>query len=179
MLLQSGADKDAKTVNGNTPLHAAAYHGSHEVVQLLLEAGADKDAQFRGGVTPLHHAARQGHIGVALMLVRAGANKEATTDNGDTPIHGAVSRGHLDVVQMLMEEGADLGARTAAGKTAEDLAAEGGMGGASTLLRDARVSRAIAFLMGQHESLGSGSWLRSLEPGVVQMIAREASLAET
>ena len=39
ILLQSGADKDAK----DSALHNASFYGHLEIVDLLLEAGADQE----------------------------------------------------------------------------------------------------------------------------------------
>ncbi|HLR12315.1 MAG TPA: ankyrin repeat domain-containing protein [Burkholderiaceae bacterium] len=41
MLLEHGADVDARSPDGTTPLMMAAYSGSEAVVRLLLDAGAD------------------------------------------------------------------------------------------------------------------------------------------
>lgn len=41
LLLEAGADINAKNSNGVTPLMKAIYYGSYDIVDLLLEAGAD------------------------------------------------------------------------------------------------------------------------------------------
>jgi ankyrin repeat protein len=45
MLLDSGADKDARSGFKETPLHKAAGNGHSGVVQELLNRGADMDAR--------------------------------------------------------------------------------------------------------------------------------------
>jgi len=59
-LLAAGADKEAKSVKGLSPLHVAAGIGHVAVVETLLAAGADKEATDEGGLTPLHFAAASG-----------------------------------------------------------------------------------------------------------------------
>lgn len=53
LLLENGADANAKASNGGTPLHHAAFHGHMGVALLLLEAGAKSDAKDMRGATPL------------------------------------------------------------------------------------------------------------------------------
>lgn len=52
LLLEGGADANAKTVEGVTPLHCAVQYGSFEISKLLLEAGADPTATTVDGTTP-------------------------------------------------------------------------------------------------------------------------------
>ena len=53
LLLEAGADKEAKNNGGWTPLIIAAMNGHEAIVRLLLEAGADKEAKNKDGWTPL------------------------------------------------------------------------------------------------------------------------------
>jgi ankyrin repeat protein len=48
---------NARTDDGQTPLHAAAIGETPEKIIILLEAGADVNARDRSGGTPLHSAA--------------------------------------------------------------------------------------------------------------------------
>ena len=53
-LLDAGANPNAKTRYGLTPLHLAAQSGSYDVVALLLLEGADPHATLRNDKTVLH-----------------------------------------------------------------------------------------------------------------------------
>ena len=53
MLLEHGADINAKSRDGGTALHAAAFFGHAETAKLLLEKGADTTIQDSQGATPL------------------------------------------------------------------------------------------------------------------------------
>jgi ankyrin repeat protein len=76
LLLERGADVDARDVNGYTPLMDA---GSVAVVQLLLAAGADATAVDDGGMTVLQCQARDGACaGTVCLLLKAGADPAAT-----------------------------------------------------------------------------------------------------
>ncbi|XP_053402143.1 uncharacterized protein LOC128557808 isoform X2 [Mercenaria mercenaria] len=60
-LIEAGADVNACTPLGRTPLHVAASQGHGHIVDLLLEKGADIDAEDESGATALTIAARFGH----------------------------------------------------------------------------------------------------------------------
>jgi uncharacterized protein len=58
MLVQHGADVNARSLMGRTPLIvASATHGASDVVRLLLEKGGDIQVADTSGITPLISAA--------------------------------------------------------------------------------------------------------------------------
>lgn len=57
-LLGGGADANASTTEGLTPVHAAARAGHSATVALLLKAGAKAALRSKRGDSPLHYAAR-------------------------------------------------------------------------------------------------------------------------
>jgi ankyrin repeat protein len=68
MLLQHGADPNARQHGGFTPLHSAAANGQEELVRLLLERGADRSLKSEAGHTPHDLATERGHPEVAKLL---------------------------------------------------------------------------------------------------------------
>lgn len=60
MLLENGADVNARDGFFYTPLHLACVNGAAACVEALLEAGADPTPKAQGGVTPLLAARKQG-----------------------------------------------------------------------------------------------------------------------
>ena len=60
LLLERGADPNAREASGSTPLHSAAGHGNRAVIERLLAAGADKDARTNDGKTPADVARQYG-----------------------------------------------------------------------------------------------------------------------
>ena len=90
--LRAGADPDARTENGNTPLHFAADEGHADVIETLREAGADPDARDKNGFTPLHAAAWKGDAAAIAVLIETGADPNARAMVGLTPLHFAAGR---------------------------------------------------------------------------------------
>jgi ankyrin repeat protein len=71
MLLEAGADPNAKQERGFVPLHSAAANGNAAVVELLLKHGAAADAKADDGKAPADLAAEAGHKEVAERLRKA------------------------------------------------------------------------------------------------------------
>ncbi len=79
-LLREGADLNARTPDGVTPLYAAAFHGRTEILRLLLAAGAQVDCRAAHGRTALFTAAAEGQVGAVEVLLSAGADPNARSD---------------------------------------------------------------------------------------------------
>jgi ankyrin repeat protein len=73
LLLEAGADPNAKQERGFGPLHSAAGNGNAAVVALLLKHGADAAAKADDGKTPADVAAEANHRKVAETLRKASA----------------------------------------------------------------------------------------------------------
>jgi ankyrin repeat protein len=71
MLLQAGADPNARQERGFAPLHDAAANGNTALVELLLTHGALADAKTEDGKTPADMAAERGHKEVIERLRKA------------------------------------------------------------------------------------------------------------
>lgn len=56
LLLEKGAEVNARSQDGGTPLHASAFLGRVDTVKILLKHGADTNARNRDGATPLDAA---------------------------------------------------------------------------------------------------------------------------
>jgi hypothetical protein len=68
LLLDAGADVNAKTFRGITPLMTAAAMNQPEMIRALLERGADRSVKTPDGFTAFDYARKQGYAAVADLL---------------------------------------------------------------------------------------------------------------
>ena len=116
VLLNQGADVNARDPGGQTTLHGAvrSTYVDKETFQLLLDRGADANAADRDGETPLHQAAIErdsfdtNYIARLHLLRAYGADINRRDKWGDTPLHSAVEEGNVDMMQWLLQNGADV-----------------------------------------------------------------------
>ena len=87
VLIEAGANPNARIEYGSTPLHFAAVgNANSSVITALIEAGADPGARNEYGSTPLHGAALlNSEPSVITALIEAGADPAARDDDGKTP----------------------------------------------------------------------------------------------
>ncbi|MFC2594629.1 MAG: ankyrin repeat domain-containing protein, partial [Fretibacterium sp.] len=109
LLIEGGADIEARTLKDTTPLMEAAYHGNAPAARLLLDAGARADAQDRIGWTPLHFAAKNERgLDVLTILIAATAETTDQPDMGGTsPLMVAAASNNPKAVTALLKAGAD------------------------------------------------------------------------
>ncbi len=74
-LLQKGANIDALSLNGTTPLMMAVRGGNIETARLLLWEVADAKIKNDAGATALQWALKSGHTDLAALLRQAGATE--------------------------------------------------------------------------------------------------------
>jgi ankyrin repeat protein len=101
----------ARSVDGFTPLHYAAYFGGPEATRFLIENGADVEApsrnmEFAPEARPLHSAVAAGNRDAALVLLEAGADPNARQHGGFTPLMAAEQSGDAALAEMLIRYGA-------------------------------------------------------------------------
>jgi ankyrin repeat protein len=116
---------NARTPEGFTPLHLAAFFGGGQAVRLLLAAGAppDADADNERSVRPLHSAVAALDHDAVRALLEAGASVDVRQQGGYTPLLQAAHADDPELAQMLLGHGAD---RTLAADDGRDAAAMAG-----------------------------------------------------
>jgi hypothetical protein len=123
-LIAAGADANAITECGKSPLMLAAMYGHKSVIEALLDAGADpnlgSEEEFEEGTTALMCIASSffasNRAEVIKFLVSRGADVNARNDNGETAM--IVAYNNADSVKALIEAGADVNIRDNEGNTA-------------------------------------------------------------
>lgn len=105
ILLANGADKEAVSEHGWTPLHIAAITGCSEIAGLLVEYGANMEARSSTllGKTALHYAGLCGHRRVVELLVQSGADVAAQDEAKMTVAQMAAMVGHQEIVGILLD----------------------------------------------------------------------------
>src|SRR5262245_1743987 len=104
LLIERGADVNAGTKIGDTPLMAAVARKRIEFITLLLAHGANPNS-IVGNQTALHVAVTRGCLDCVTALVEAGADVNARTDPIRTPIHLARFYGYSEISDYLMAHG--------------------------------------------------------------------------
>jgi ankyrin repeat protein len=104
-LLEAGAQVDATTDDGTTPLMAAAGLG-----RTTFQPGIQRGRRSVGAEE------------VVNLLLDAGADVNAVNEADFTALHGAAFRGLNEVIKILVDRGADINARDYRGRTAYRIA---------------------------------------------------------
>lgn len=129
----------ARSGDGFTPLHFAAFFGQESVARVLLEhhadAGAVADNPMK--VMPLHSAAAGRNLAIVRALLEHGAPVNAKQQAGWTALHAAAQHGDQAMVELLLKYGANPNAKNDDGRTADDLAEEKGHADLAERLRAA------------------------------------------
>lgn len=132
LLIEAGADIEAVTDDGDTPLHYAAEDALEFATQLIAR-GANVMARNKDGRTPLFVAVtaysylpEESTEKVFQLLKAHGADVNAQDNEGRTPLHSiaAMKDGsdRLGASLWLLANGADVNARDSSGRTPLHLA---------------------------------------------------------
>ena len=138
VLLDRGANIEARNARGATPLITASARGNLALVLLLLNQGAQIEARDRDGNTALHEASLQSHLPCVDALLNAGMQTSIRNELEFTPLHQAVRRfwetsgesradrlaRQRTVINRLLRSGADPQMRDSGGRTPLVLAME-------------------------------------------------------
>ncbi len=108
LLLERGADPNARDVTGMTPLHVAASWTTRSRAALLVTGGADVNARDAIGNTPLHEAVLHGRVAMTDFLLKSGSDPKLENSLGETPLDLAEKGGFeriAGLIQARLEAG--------------------------------------------------------------------------
>jgi len=132
LLLEAGADPEARGADGHNAMETALINGRIQVANLLTPRNKPIDANALLLVLAQHGT--RDRFTLAFLLQR-GANLNSRGPDGDTPLLIAVRRNDRVFVRQLLDRGADPFVTDARGKSALAVAEELGHEDVARLLR--------------------------------------------
>ncbi|HEY9509856.1 MAG TPA: ankyrin repeat domain-containing protein, partial [Verrucomicrobiae bacterium] len=105
LLIQAGANVNARAKGGMTPLMEALYDKQFDMIEPLLAAKADPNLATDDGITSLSLAAQLKNLEVVRQLLDAGAKPDAGDLN--PPLFWAIKYADTNLAEVLLEAGAD------------------------------------------------------------------------
>ena len=103
LLLQHGADVNAKGECDSPIVLLGAQNINLKIVEILISNGADINAADEWGYTPLHAA--MWNMDLMRLLLESGADMEAKDHNGNTILHLTVCKGFSEMCKFLLTHG--------------------------------------------------------------------------
>lgn len=125
-LLALGANVNATTDDGITPLMYASENGNTAMVELLINRGANVNAAPADGFTALISACLFNHLETAITLIEYGADIDFQNVYGATALMKAAAYGYFIITDMLLFYGAQTELTDTDGNTALIIAATHG-----------------------------------------------------
>ncbi len=112
LLIEAGADVNAKDNKQDSPYLYAGAEGKLEILKLTIAAGADLKSINRYGGTALTPAAHHGHVEVVRYLVTTDVDIDQVNNLGWTALLEAVILGngnetYQEIIKILLDAGAD------------------------------------------------------------------------
>lgn len=104
LLLDAGADVDAKDKKDRTAVVWAAGKGYNKILELLISKGADVNAANFQGTTALMRAAGAGNINSVMLLLEKGAKINTKNKSGETALSLAAKFGRFEAVKLLVSK---------------------------------------------------------------------------
>jgi hypothetical protein len=102
-LVARGAQLEAVTTLGETPLALAVEAHRPLVVGALCALGANTNSRTNRGQTPLFIAAKKGNVPILTMLLSHGADPDLSDRSGRTPLTAAIDGNRTLAVKVLLQ----------------------------------------------------------------------------
>jgi ankyrin repeat protein len=109
LLIRNGANVNAYSKDGRTPLHLSITWDNYDIAELLISNGADVNAGRGNYGPPLIEAAARGLIKSAELLLSKGADINALDKRNMTPLDWAIDYNQHQIGEFLKSKGARRG----------------------------------------------------------------------
>lgn len=151
-LADAGADVNAGSDSGSTPVRSACFMTHLDVVRFLVSRGADIHRPNHNGGTCLINSVQS--VRLCAYLLEHGAEVNARDTQLKTVLHYAIQEHRVETVRLLLEHGADPALASRAGDDALRTACLKGAAQVVSLLAG-RVRYPAARMADAYELLGS------------------------
>ena len=108
LLLEYGADSNARDLKGQTAADLARAAGHEKIAELLNRNNRGIDARGGNGETALHMAAENNHYNAVEEILKYNADVNVRSNNGRTAIHSAAGSASTQLFNLLLDNGADI-----------------------------------------------------------------------
>lgn len=103
LLLEAGANPNARQANGMTVLMSAVFNGQYDVAKSLIERGADVSASAKG-YNALCLAVERNDKDMVELLLDHGADPQARPGSGLSALERAQQRQLIELVDLLQRK---------------------------------------------------------------------------
>jgi len=103
LLIEYGADLDARNYMGNSALMVATLNRNIEVVRILIENGATVDLVDKNNDTPLLIASAKGYFEIVELLLKAQANIHHVDFDNENAFILAMNAGNYKTIELIKQ----------------------------------------------------------------------------
>ena len=115
-LLKYGADVNACSKNGSTPLHIASER-NHITMKFLIKSGAKVNIKDNKEKTPLDLAIEKHYLSGIVILLNNGADWTISENEAEDLLFESARQGHKNMTLILVRRGINVNIRDDQGKT--------------------------------------------------------------
>jgi hypothetical protein len=126
LLLEKGADINARTANGNTPLNLAVIGSQKEIAEPLLDKGVKLNLENQNFTNLLFLSSSAGIKRIVDIALKKEVDFFYVKGGGNTLLHSAAEGGLVDLAEVLLSKGLKVETANIYGQTALHIAAGGG-----------------------------------------------------
>jgi len=124
ILIKYGANVNAITNSGDSPLTIASRHNRIDVIKILIESRANINFKGIKGQTALIYASGLGYVDIVKYLLKKGADLEVTENQNITALFYAAANNQKETLKELLQAGANVNHISANEETAVTMSSD-------------------------------------------------------